>query len=270
MNGPARDQRRHIPVSQIDQARVIPLAPIASFGPIPEHVREVATRARRLSPEEVARLDELDRQADAAEFEDARRRREAGRSKLWRRRCPPKYRRASLDGLHPQQDPTGRHVTSETEVGHAVTTWLDGPHSQLFMRGPSRHGKSYAAYAICNAARARGAYVSAWSMPVLVKALRGDLGEKEERAAWAEVADVDILYVDDIGQENITNWTKSELYVIADQLLNTNRRLITTTNYGYSKLVEFYGDPLVERLIEDAVIAIVEGEKLGRFDADPF
>ncbi|MEU4575982.1 ATP-binding protein [Nonomuraea sp. NPDC023979] len=269
MTAPAR-QSRHVPVNQIESTTTSTADVAPLIGRMPEHVRALALGRRKPTPDEIQRTDVSGKRADQEEFDDAQRRREAGRARLWHRRCPPKYRDASLDRLHPQQDPTGTHITSRTKVENAITSWLDGPHLQLLMRGPSRHGKSYSAYAIGNAARARGLYVSAWSMPVLNKALRGTFGEKEEQAAWDEVRDADILLVDDVGQESITEWTKEQLYVIAEHRLANEGRLVTTTNYTYSKLVELYGDPLVERLIEDAVIAVIEGQKLAQFDVDPF
>ncbi|GHE48315.1 hypothetical protein GCM10017673_57570 [Streptosporangium violaceochromogenes] len=284
MNQPARATRRHIPVHQIETthagnglADVVPIT-----GRIPSRLADILRGKARMSPEEAARVDELFEQSDQERFADAAARREAGRARLWARRCTRKYQTATYDQFHPQQDPSGTHLATRTETAHAVTGWLDGTRQGLLLKGPSRHGKSYCAYAIGHVARASGLYVTAWSMPVLNKALRGDFGEREGAAAWGEVMDADLLILDDVGQENITSWTREQLHVIAEHRLTAGdddgdggtraypRRTIITTNFGYTELVDLYGDPLVERLLEDATVAVVEGKKLSAFAADPF
>lgn len=280
MNQPARTfGRRHVPVDQIETtqagnnlANVVPI----NRG-IPEHLLDIIRGKAQMSPEDMARVDAAFEQSDREQFEEAAGRREAGRAKLWQRRCPRMYQAAAFKTLHPQQDPAGTHLATNTTTPNAVTTWLDGPHQGLLLKGPSRHGKSFAAYSIGHAARARGAYVTAWSLPVLNKALRGNLGEKEEAAAWDEVLDAELFILDDLGQESVTEWTKEQLYVIAEHRLTSggesrteHRRTIITTNFGYSELVTLYGDPLMERLLEDALVAVVQGQKLSAFAADPF
>ncbi|MEV7011763.1 hypothetical protein [Streptosporangium sp. NPDC051022] len=285
MTQPARrPNRHHIPVHQIETtqagnglADVVPIT-----GRVPAHLADVLRGKKQMSPEEAARADALMARDEQAAFADAAARREAGRARLWARRCPRKYQAAAYAQFHPQQDPTGTHLATRTKTANAVTTWLDSPHQGLLLKGPSRHGKSYVAYAIGHAARARGLYVSAWSIPVLNKALRGDLGEKEAAAAWAEAFDSDLFLVDDLGQENTTGWTKEQLYVIAEYRLTAGdddgeggtrpypRRMVTTTNFGYSELASMYDDPLIERLLEDTVVAVIEGQKLSAFATDPF
>lgn len=279
-----RPSRPGIPVSRIETTRLGTSmtngAPIP--GRPPTSLADVLRGKAQLDAEEMARIDALYEQSDRAQFEEAADRREAGRARLWHRRCTQKYRAATYDQFHPQQDPSGTHLATRTQMSNAVTGWLDGPRQGLLLKGPSRHGKSFAAYAIGHVARARGLYVTAWSMPVLNKALRGDFGEKEGAAAWAEVLDSDVLVLDDVGQENITTWTKEQLHVIAEHRLTAGdddgdggtraypRRNVITTNCSYTELVDLYGDPLVERLLEDAIVAVVEGRKLSAFAADPF
>ena len=279
-----RPSRPSIPVSRIETTRLGTSmtngAPVP--GRPPTSLADVLRGKAQLDPAEIARIDALYEQSDQASIAEAADRREAGRARLWARRCTRKYQAAGYDQFHPQQDPAGTHLATRTETPNAVTGWLDGTRQGLLLKGPSRHGKSFAAYAIGHVARARGLYVTAWSMPVLNKALRGDFGEKEGAAAWAEVLDSDLLVLDDVGQENITTWTKEQLHVIAEHRLTTGdddgdggtraqpRRTIVTTNFGYTELVDLYGDPLVERLLEDAIVAVVEGRKLSAFAADPF
>ena len=279
-----RPSRPGIPVSRIETTRLGTSmtngAPIP--GRPPTSLADVLRGKAQLDPEEMARIDALYAENDREQFEEAVARREAGRARLWRRRCPRKYLTATYDQFKPQQDPNGTHLATRTGTTNAVTTWLDGSRQGLLLKGPSRHGKSYAAYAIGHAARARGHYVTTWSVPVLNRALRGDLGEKEGAAAWAEMLDADLFILDELGQENITNWTKEQLHVFAEWRLSAQdddgdggkraepRRTIITANYGYAELVDMYGDPLIERLLEDTTVAVIEGTKLSAFATDPF
>ncbi|MEU8378867.1 hypothetical protein [Streptosporangium sp. NPDC048865] len=285
MNQPdRRPGRLATPASQIETTQVgTNMASITALtGRPPTSLADVLRGKAQLDPAEIARIDALYEESDRASHEGALARREAGRANTWQRRCPQKYRTATYGQFKPQQDPSGTHLATQTKTANAVSTWLDGTRQGLLLKGPSRHGKSFAAYAIGNAARERGLYVAAWSMPILNKALRGDLGEKEGAAAWTDVLDSDVLLLDDVGQENITTWTKEQLHVIAEHRLTAGdddgdggtrayrRRNVITTNFGYTELVDLYGDPLVERLLEDATVAIIEGQKLSAFATDPF
>ncbi|GHE31963.1 hypothetical protein GCM10017673_38410 [Streptosporangium violaceochromogenes] len=279
-----RPSRPGIPVSRIETTRLG--ASMTNGAPIPGRpptsLADVLRGKAQLDPDEIARIDALYAESDRASHESALARREAGRARLWHRRVPQKYRTATYDQFKPQQDPTGKHLATRTETANAVTTWLGGTRQGLLLKGPSRHGKSFAAYAIGHAARARGLYVTTWSVPVLNRALRGDLGEKEGAAAWAEILDADLFILDELGQENITNWTKEQLHLFAELRLSSQdgdgdggkrtipRRNVITTNYGYSELVGMYGDPIIERLLEDATVALIEGQKLSAFATDPF
>lgn len=190
------------------------------------------------------------------------------------------YADADLGGLKPQQDPKRR-------VSH---WWASGTRT-LLLAGPSGHGKTHAAYAVANAvaeddrcARA-DATVRAHSAVELADALR-PLGEHARRdpevsARQARIYDdartCDLLVLDDLGREQVTDWWRERLFSILDARASDRRlRTIITLNAGSRDAVatlfaERYGSPVQSRVEQDAVAAWIEGEPMRKVSAwDPF
>lgn len=173
----------------------------------------------------------------------------AAKNAQWRHRLPTRYAAASLDSLVEQQDPEGR-----------VRGWLDSAAVTLVLAGPADHGKTYAGYAVGNEAVARGYYALAWTVADLNAALRpgADLPERTyERAVGC-----DLLLLDDLGREQVTAWSLEQLQRILDARNRERRRTVVTTNLSYEQVADRYGSPVAGRLIDDAIIVKIEGERL--------
>lgn len=190
------------------------------------------------------------RAADQAEAaaENARRQEEA-RDKAWHRCCPTKYADARVDNLLPQQDPDGR-----------VSGWWANGGQNLVAVGPSRHGKTHLAYAIGHQARAGGSWVLGWSAIALIDAMRP--GAPDNGLALHNAIECRLLIVDDLGRDRPTEWSRERWTLLFDTRLNEGRRTIITTNDDYDTLVARYGDPIIQRLQEDATIVHIEGKPL--------
>jgi DNA replication protein DnaC len=187
------------------------------------------------------------------DLRERRARQDAGRRLAWARRLPKRYSNARLADVKPDQDPD-----------HKVSRWLTTDHLTLLLTGEAGLGKTHCAYAIGHAAVDRGMWAVAWTMADLNAALRPGGDE----AAYAEVTECDLLLLDDLGREKITDWTLEVLQRVLDHRNRERKRTIVTTNLGYDRtttalmapgLLERYGDPIVSRLMDDAVIAKVAG-----------
>lgn len=185
-----------------------------------------------------------------------------GRARYWRESAG-EYADATFAGFRPQQDRCAR-----TGKSPAVTDWLDSDSRNLVLTGPSRRGKTYAAYAIGNAALLRGVWVVGYRMARLNADLRSD--SKRERAQ--EIVDrVPLLVLDDLGSEHTTDWTAERLQDVLDERLShADRRTIVTTNLAWRRredsdadgMVERYGDRIARRLVENARVVTIDGEPL--------
>lgn len=174
---------------------------------------------------------------------------------------------ANLASLEPQQDRCALRGQSP-----AVSDWLDSEHLNLLLSGPTRHGKTYAAYAIGNAARDRGLWVAAYRLSRANSSLRDD----ERRDRMQRILDgAHLLILDDVGSEHTTDWTGERLQDLLDERSTHERRTIMTTNLewrtardpktdlptGPTGMVERYGERIAARLVERARVVVIRGER---------
>lgn len=220
------------------------------MNPIAVQLKSWQERARRATSG--AGAAEVDLEAvDEAELAAMRERQVANRNLAYVRARPSRYADASYDRLRPGQDP-----------GRMVSRWLSvGPRS-LLIAGPTRTGKTTAAYAIANDAHQAGIWVVVRTATGLSAALKPDGGEP---MAFNYATTCHLLVVDDLGRERVTDWWLEQLHRIVDERCSNELRLIVTANTSavatdaYAELVARYGDPIVERLIDGGGVLVFDG-----------
>lgn len=186
-------------------------------------------------------------------------RRAANKHASYARHRPARYETASYGLLTPEQDPAGK-----------VSRWLDSGPRALILAGPPRTGKTTAAYAIGNAADTAGIWVVGRSAPDLSAALKPD-GEDN---AYQRVIDCDLLLIDDLGRERVTEWWLEQLHRILDDRCGNQKRLIVTANTSpdaaraFDELTGRYGDPIVERMIDGGGVIIMDGPPVRKVVTD--
>lgn len=171
----------------------------------------------------------------------------AAREATWRARLPRRYAGATLATLRAQQQP------------QALAEWLSGGGLNLLLTGMSRRGKTYAVYALGNAYVEAGGHAIAYSLADLNAALRPD----GDPTAYDRVTGVGLLVLDDIGREQVSAWTLEQLQRILDHRNREGLRTAMTTNLGHAALEERYGDPILQRILDDCVVRTIAGEKIG-------
>lgn len=217
-------------------------------GPMPLG-KIVAQVRERFADTEPIEADTVEPPEDAAER--LNRQREA-RESLWRSRLPRRYANASLRALRDQQSPSQLAVWLAAEVG--VTDRA----LNLLLAGPSRRGKTYAAYALGNTHVAEGGHAVAWSLADLNAALRPD----GDDTAYDRVTSVALLVLDDVGREQVSAWTLEQLQRILDHRNREGLRTVFTTNLDRAGLTERYGEPIVARMLDDCQVIRVNGEPI--------
>ncbi|MGA4995933.1 ATP-binding protein [Nonomuraea bangladeshensis] len=186
------------------------------------------------------------------------------RQGAWRRNLEgtyADYADATLDGLRPEQDPDGR-----------VSRWLDTDSRTLVLVGDNSLGKTYAGFAVCNAAVARDMWVVAWNVADLNDQLRP--GGNIRAFEYAERCDH--LFLDDLGAEKISEWTLEQLYRLIDARVRNRRRTGISTNLPYDRrgfadtpkeqqpvtpnMIDRYGARIVHRIMHEATVVRFHGE----------
>lgn len=189
--------------------------------------------------------------ADRAEMAAIRALQAANRNRAYARQRPTKYATASYDTLTEHQAHNGK----------IARWWTSGPRA-LMLAGPARTGKTTAAYAIANDAHNQGMWTVVHTAADLSAALKPDSGQP---LAYQYATECQLLLVDDLGRERVTDWWLEQFQRIVDARCSNGRRMVTTTNHGadateaYDELSERYGYPLVERLIDDGAVLVFDG-----------
>jgi DNA replication protein DnaC len=196
-------------------------------GPLADALRRVAAE----SPEEAAAALA---QADAEALASAAAHRAEYRRRRYEDARPKVYTWASYEHLAPHQDPDGRG-----------SRWLASGHKNALLVGPSGHGKTHLAFAICNDAVARGMWVEAWSVSELFQALAplptharfDEARSRRQEATWDAVKECDLLLLDDLGAEVGSGYVADRNVEQLTEILTARdtspeRRTIVTLNGG--------------------------------------
>ncbi len=251
----------------VGDAEVIPIVQARSVlaakgSHLPDSVQELM---KGMTPDEwKAHCDRLVAETEAAAAEAAAAARKANRYASYLRRRNPEYANASYAMLRPDQ----RH-------GGKVARWWTSPSRprSLLMTGMSRTGKTTAAYAIANEAHESGAWVEVFTEVELARLLKSDQAE----ATWARVIGCELLFLDDWGRARATDWWKEQLQLFLEirfSRKSEGHRLLVTANTpsdrgeAYAELVDRYGDPIVERVIDGGGILLFDGERIRKIFED--
>lgn len=201
-------------------------------------------------------IEEIQAEDDRREMAAIRARQAANRAVVYTRRRPSRYATASYDQLRPDQDPGGK-----------VSRWWDSGPRSLVLAGPTRTGKTTAAYAIANDVHHQEQWVMVWTAADLSAALKPDSAEP---MAYEYATTCPLLVLDDLGRERVTDWWLEQLQRIVDHRCAHERRLIITTNTAasadavYDELSERYGHPVVERLLDGGGLLVLDGPPVRR------
>ena len=150
----------------------------------------------------------------------------------------------------------------------------------LILSGGPGTGKTHLAVAILAARLERhlSAYPAAWWMddgdakvhrrpplevrflvvPTFLDMLRSAIRWSDREDPLPDLYDVDLLVLDDLGREKVTDWASERLYVLVNERYNRRRPTIVTTNYTPGELSDRGYDALVSRLVEGAGIVRIE------------
>jgi DNA replication protein DnaC len=167
------------------------------------------------------------------------------RAGLWAEFVPPRYVDASLAGVR-KVDP-GR---ADALQAWAVTV----PRPNLILTGPIGIGKTYAAFAVVRPFVEAGARASYWSVGRVLQELRpGGDGKVLD-----ELLESDLLILDDLGVEKISEWTSEQLSIVVDDRYTNLWPTIVTTN-DLQALVASTRDRGRSRLLDDATFIAFDG-----------
>lgn len=146
-------------------------------------------------------------------------------------------------GLPLGQIPSFRTYVTDTdgrrEALKKVQAWAKNPTKNLVLEGSNRTGKTHLITAATNELSRRGAYVRM----ALISTIYSTIKEAYDRGApeylYKEIyTKPDVLVIDDLGKERVTDWTVSTLFDLIDARYRNGKVTAITTNYNRKSLVE--------------------------------
>ena len=146
-------------------------------------------------------------------------------------------------GLPMGQIPSFRAYVTDTdgrrEALKKVQEWAKNPTRNIVLEGSNHTGKTHLITAATNELSRRGVYVRM----ALISTIYSTIKEAYDRGApeylYKEIyTKPDILVIDDLGKERVTDWTVSTLFDLIDARYRNGKVTAITTNYNRKSLVE--------------------------------
>jgi len=172
-------------------------------------------------------------------------------AKFWASsQAPSEYRACTLESY--PGDPT---------VVPALRSWLDTD-GWLILAGEYGAGKTGLTVALLRVLAERGQSVLFVNAPAMLRRVRATYGKSDaetESAVIDSLAEVEVLAIDDVGKERLTEWATELLYDVVNRRYSDGRRTIVTTNLGVDRLEIHLGSATFWRLYEKSQFLRVEG-----------
>ena len=152
-------------------------------------------------------------------------------------------KRRESAGLPMGQIPSFRAYVTDTEGRREalkkVQEWAQNPTKNLVLEGTNRTGKTHLMTAAVNKLSQKGIYVRM----ALISTIYSTIKEAYDRSApeylYKEIyTKPQILVIDDIGKEMVTDWTAATLFDLIDARYRNGKVTAITTNYNRKSLVE--------------------------------
>jgi len=145
----------------------------------------------------------------------------------------------------------------------------------IYLHGSVGTGKTYSMCALAIDLLAQGYDVQMFNLPRLLNIIRSSftkekvLDDKSGDTSYAfihnmsdieQIANVEILIIDDIGAEKASDWVAETLYHLINTRYESMKTTIFTSNLSLSELSERIGDRIVSRIVEMCEIYKLEGK----------
>lgn len=128
------------------------------------------------------------------------------------------------------------------ELCSHLISWLEKPSKGIYFYGGFGVGKTYLASCLCNELAKQGKKVAFINSSEFCNQMRMNWNQSERLYTTIQaMKQVDLLVMDDIGSEIVTNWVRDELlFPILDDRMGNKKLTLFTSNYNYDELLQHF------------------------------
>lgn len=121
----------------------------------------------------------------------------------------------------------------------------------LLLSGDVGRGKTFLASAIANVAVAAHRSVVYFTFAEFLDLLRSAKveGDEDYREGVQRLLDADLIILDDLGAEKVTEFVAQELFTIINHRMNRRLPMVVSTNLTAAEIEETYGSRIASRLL---------------------
>ena len=123
--------------------------------------------------------------------------------------------------------------------------------TNLLFYGNPGSGKTYLSYCISKEILDKGYLVVYKTSDELIKNLRDIRFNNDNSNLESHLVDCDLLIIDDLGTENINDFSITELFNLLNKKILNNKKMIVSTNMSLADIVKSYSERISSRLIGD-------------------
>lgn len=130
----------------------------------------------------------------------------------------------------------------------AVEEFIKNPTKGLFLFGKAGTGKTHLAAKIAHETQVPTRFIK---MAKLLLELRSNFGRDswENEKIIEKLSKVDLLIIDDLGTEKMSDWVAETIYLLIDERYANMRPTIITSNFSLEELEERVGDRVCSRIM---------------------
>jgi len=199
--------------------------------------------------------------------------RAAQRWAMWCRSVPARYAddRANPEKFVRQPPTWWLSRLDRRQHPDRIAAWLGSDSRTLVLFGSTGTGKTHAAIATGYAAAGMGVHARFTSQLDYLLALRPG-GTDDPGAFRDRYAGTSLLVLDDLGAETeeASQFVRQEMCALLDARLREDRRQVITTNLMPAQLADAFGDRIVSRLRDRAVVLELQGADRRNLARDPW
>ena len=142
----------------------------------------------------------------------------------------------------------------EPEAVASLRAWIAREKSWLVLSGEHGAGKTGLCVACLRIFAELGRSVLFVNAPSMLRRVRATYStdRESESAVIDTLADVDVLAIDDVGKERLSEWATELLYDVVNRRYSADLRTIVTTNLSMHELNAHVGDATFWRIYERA------------------